>query len=58
MPVEKLEEDIEKYSAKCIDINNNVIQNDECKSMLNYLQGMMLPKSRNAKIRQSVVNKK
>ena len=47
MPFDKLEESIEKYSNVCIDKNNNVIINKECKDLLLYLQMNMLPKSRN-----------
>ena len=46
-PFDKFEEAIEKYSNVCIDKNNNVILNKECKDLLLYLQMNILPKSRN-----------
>lgn len=57
MPFDKLEETIEKYSLKCIDKDNNAIINEECNSMLLYLQRTILHKSRNGKYTNDV-NKK
>ena len=50
---EKLEESIEKYSTVCIDKDNNVVINEECKRLLLYLQRNMLPKSRNSVLSNS-----
>jgi|TARA_Y100000389_G_C17363596_1_gene465055 hypothetical protein len=58
MPFDKLEEMIEKYSAKCIDKGNKVIIDEECNKMLQYLQRKILHKSRNHNILINDANKK
>tara|TARA_Y100000389_G_C17270460_1_gene417691 strand:- start:37 stop:198 length:162 start_codon:yes stop_codon:yes gene_type:complete len=52
MPFDKLEKIIENYSKECIDKDNNVIINDNCKRMMYYLQETILHKSRNTKIKK------
>tara|TARA_B110001450_G_scaffold247395_1_gene262410 strand:+ start:3047 stop:3223 length:177 start_codon:yes stop_codon:yes gene_type:complete len=58
MPFDKLEEMIEKYSAKCIDKENNAIINEECNKILQYLQRKIIHKSRNHNILINDANKK
>jgi len=50
MPVDKLEEVIEKYSKDCISETNEVIHSIDCVRLLLYLQRNILPKSKNEKI--------